>query len=115
VTYDITDRKRLKRVGKLLLRYGHRVQKSVFACDISERRVRELASKLRRERKPGDSIMIYEYRAETAEEIEGEVRSEETASGKREASLSNESIRTKIHKKSKKTHRKPPEKGLTSR
>ena len=99
MTYDITDRKRLKRVGKLLLRYGHRVQKSVFACDINERRVRELASKLRREKQTGDSIMIYEYRPETAEAIEGEVRAEARASCGREASRSNGSIRAKIHKK----------------
>lgn len=70
MTYDITDKKRLKRVAKLLLRYGHRVQKSVFACDINERRRRELEAKLRAEKQDEDSIMIYEYDPESAEELE---------------------------------------------
>ncbi|MBP5586637.1 MAG: CRISPR-associated endonuclease Cas2 [Lentisphaeria bacterium] len=72
MAYDITDRKRLKRVSKLLMRYGKRVQKSVFACDINERRLRELESKLRTEKQDGDSIMIFEYRAENAKGIERE-------------------------------------------
>ena len=69
VAYDITDKKRLKRVSKLLLRYGRRVQKSVFACDINEHRHRELEGKLMQEKQDGDSIVIWEYKAEFVTEI----------------------------------------------
>ena len=71
MAYDIIDKKRLKRVAKLLLRYGHRIQKSVFACDINKRRLRELEEKLRLEKKTSDSIIIFEYRRGSAEKIEG--------------------------------------------
>lgn len=64
VVYDISDGKRLKRTGKLLQRYGKRVQESVFECEISENRYRELCVKLRKIRKAEDKIYSYYLGAE---------------------------------------------------
>ena len=56
IFYDISDPVRLKRVAKLLQRYGRRIQKSVFECDITEYRYHELLAKLNRIRAETDRI-----------------------------------------------------------
>lgn len=50
-TYDVSTetpegRRRLRRVAKVCLRYGQRVQKSVFECQISEMQYDELERSL---------------------------------------------------------------------
>ncbi len=49
VTYDISDRKRWRKVFKIMKGYGEWLQLSVFQCRISRRRLAELKSKLDRE------------------------------------------------------------------
>lgn len=39
VTYDVGDRRALRRTAKLLNTFGTRVQKSVFECHLSERQL----------------------------------------------------------------------------
>lgn len=61
VSYDITNDKRRLKVAKLLLDYGgHRVQRSVFECHITERnldRLRQRLARLYDEKE--DSIRFY--------------------------------------------------------
>lgn len=50
-TYDVSTetregRRRLRRVAKVCLRYGQRVQKSVFECQVSAMQYEELERKL---------------------------------------------------------------------
>ncbi|MBR4611168.1 MAG: CRISPR-associated endonuclease Cas2 [Kiritimatiellae bacterium] len=59
ISYDIADPRRLQRVAKLLKRYGVRLQKSVFACDLDERRYNELRRKLAAFRNDEDSIICF--------------------------------------------------------
>lgn len=58
VFYDICDPKRLKKVSTLLQRYGRRVQKSVFECDIPAIRCREMEKKLLKLQAGKDKIKI---------------------------------------------------------
>lgn len=37
VSYDIVDNRRRYRLAKVLKNFGHRVQKSVFECDLDDR------------------------------------------------------------------------------
>lgn len=46
VTYDISEAKRLRRVHRILLGYGERLQYSVFRCELSDREVVELRGRL---------------------------------------------------------------------
>ncbi|MCZ7683675.1 MAG: CRISPR-associated endonuclease Cas2 [Sandaracinaceae bacterium] len=46
VTYDICEPKRLRRVHRILLGYGERLQYSVFRCELSDREVVELRGRL---------------------------------------------------------------------
>jgi len=46
VSYDITCDRRRRKVAKLLSGYGRRQQYSVFECDISEKRYREMVTGL---------------------------------------------------------------------
>lgn len=62
VAYDITEPKRLNRIAKLLNRYGQRVQKSVYECDIDECRYQELRNKLKRLMRGDDSVIAYRLR-----------------------------------------------------
>ncbi|MBW1990880.1 MAG: CRISPR-associated endonuclease Cas2, partial [Deltaproteobacteria bacterium] len=48
VSYDIVDDRRRLRLAKLLTDYGHRVQKSVFECDLDDRRFLALKSQVER-------------------------------------------------------------------
>ena len=67
VAYDITEPKRLKRIAKLLNRYGQRVQKSVYECDIDESRYYELRDKLKRLMQGDDSVIAYRLRRFSAQ------------------------------------------------
>ena len=46
VSYDIVDDGRRTQLAKLVLDYGRRVQKSVFECNIDDKRLGELQSKV---------------------------------------------------------------------
>lgn len=60
VSYDISDKKRLPKVAKLMEGYGVRVQYSVFECILTERQVQEMERRLKRVIKPEeDSIRFY--------------------------------------------------------
>jgi CRISPR-associated protein Cas2 len=48
VTYDICSPKRLQRVARLMAKFGGRVQKSVFECEMSAERLAQLQKKLKR-------------------------------------------------------------------
>lgn len=69
VSYDITDARRLKRVAKLLNRYGLRVQKSVFECDIDERRYQELRAELKKLLVGEDDVLCYRMMQRTRKEV----------------------------------------------
>lgn len=58
--YDIAHPRRLRRVAQLMLAHGHRVQKSVFECELEERQLTGLldqAQKLLDVRH--DSLRVY--------------------------------------------------------
>ncbi len=57
--YDITRPKRLREVAKILNRYGRRVQKSVYECDIDERQYHELRTALLQIGREKDAISAY--------------------------------------------------------
>jgi CRISPR-associated protein Cas2 len=46
ISYDITDNRRRQRLAKLLCDYGHRVQKSVFECQLDDRQFLQLQKKI---------------------------------------------------------------------
>ena len=46
VAYDVSDKRTLRRVMKLMVNYGTRRQKSVFECELTEKRFVELRSKI---------------------------------------------------------------------
>jgi CRISPR-associated protein Cas2 len=54
VTYDICEPKRLRRVYRIMLGYGERLQYSVFRCELNDREVVELRARL------GDAIHHHE-------------------------------------------------------
>lgn len=53
VVYDIADNKRRERLRKALLRFGNRVQYSVFECELTSRQIEKMAKAIR-------SIMLEE-------------------------------------------------------
>ncbi len=60
VCYDIASPRRLRRIAKLMLAYGERVQKSVFECDLSPKERAELETKARELLNPNeDSLRFY--------------------------------------------------------
>jgi CRISPR-associated protein Cas2 len=46
VSYDIVDNRRRLRVAKVLVNYGHRVQKSVFECQVDDFHYLQLRKKI---------------------------------------------------------------------
>lgn len=46
VCYDITDAKRLRKVSKVLMNYGIRIQKSFFQCEISKDSIKKIIKEL---------------------------------------------------------------------
>lgn len=48
IAYDISDPRRLVRIGKMMKDYGVRVQKSIFEAEIDERRFREMKTRIER-------------------------------------------------------------------
>ena len=48
ISYDIVDDHRRTRLAKLLCDFGRRVQKSVFECNLDEKRLLEVKNKIER-------------------------------------------------------------------
>ena len=66
--YDIADPKRLRRIAKLMKRYGVRVQKSVFECRLAHSDYQRLCREARQELDPdADGIRIYPLYARARE------------------------------------------------
>ncbi len=60
VAYDIADKKRLRLIANICIKYLTRVQKSVFEGDLSESQVSILQKELKKQiDKTTDSILIY--------------------------------------------------------
>ncbi len=60
ICYDIASPRRLRRVARLMLTFGVRVQKSVFECELSSRERAELERKARELLDPHhDSLRVY--------------------------------------------------------
>ncbi len=49
VAYDICDPRRLQRVAKIMLDYGHRVQKSIFEAHVTPKRYQNMRLRVERE------------------------------------------------------------------
>ena len=47
IAYDVCDKKRLRKVYKIVRGYGDHVQYSVFRCELNKRALIELRTKLR--------------------------------------------------------------------
>lgn len=59
VGYDITDEKRLLKVGKIMQGFGSRVQYSFFHCVLSETQKRQMEERLQKIIKEGeDQVLI---------------------------------------------------------
>ena len=48
VAYDVRDRRRLRRVAKMMEQYGSRVQRSVFECRLGKERMMCLLADIKR-------------------------------------------------------------------
>ncbi len=59
VAYDIVNDGTRTQIANELENWGSRVQYSVFECDLTERRTKELSRRLARYLAAGDSIRIY--------------------------------------------------------
>lgn len=60
IVYDIPLDKRRNKVAKILEGYGQRVQLSVFECEITDKKLGELKSKLRKKvHEKEDSVRFY--------------------------------------------------------
>ncbi len=76
VTYDVQTidnegKKRLKKVSKICLNYGQRVQNSVFECNINEQQYLLMKSEILKEmNKEEDSIRFYRLGSKYKEKIE---------------------------------------------
>ncbi len=58
--YDIADPKRLRRVACVMQRFGVRVQKSVFECDLADTARRDMLERVGREMdREVDGVRVY--------------------------------------------------------
>ena len=69
ICYDVIQQKRRKKVAKLLLDYGHRVQKSVFELYLTELYFEECVNKLAKIIAEEDSIRVYILHAASTEKM----------------------------------------------
>lgn len=58
VAFDITSSKKRRKVVAQLLKYGKRINKSVFECVVTESQYRSVSGALRMLCEKGDSIVI---------------------------------------------------------
>lgn len=67
ISYDIPDNRRRLKLAKLLLRYGKRVQKSVFEMHLDEKELSGLVHQIERIiREDRDSVRIYRLSGQAA-------------------------------------------------
>jgi CRISPR-associated protein Cas2 len=60
VVYDIVEDRKRNRLAKVLANYGHRVQKSVFECDLEDQQYLRMKGALEKEIDPEeDSVRYY--------------------------------------------------------
>lgn len=59
IAYDISAPKRLRLVAKVLLRYGLRLEKSVFECELETKKAVQLRQELFQASHPEDTILMY--------------------------------------------------------
>ena len=59
ITYDIREEKRLRKAALVLKKYGKRVQKSVFECEINEKKHEQLWNDLSAFCNGDDHILSY--------------------------------------------------------
>ena len=59
IAYDISDPRRLRRVAKVLVRYGIRIEKSVFTCDLETAKIMKLQQELYKCSKREDTILLF--------------------------------------------------------
>ena len=59
IAYDISDPRRLRRVAKVLERYGIRIEKSVFTCDLETAKIMKLQQELYKCSKREDTILLF--------------------------------------------------------
>lgn len=69
ICYDVTDDKRRRLIVEALKDHGHRVQYSVFECNLDEKTLLKLQYRLQRLKDGGDSIMIYPLCANCMEKV----------------------------------------------
>lgn len=70
VAYDIGDRRRWRRVFKVMNGYGEWLQLSVFQCRLSPRRLKELETELRGQIKVGeDHVLVLDLGAASAMKV----------------------------------------------
>jgi CRISPR-associated protein Cas2 len=61
VAYDISNKRRLRKVAKLMQSYGERVQRSVFECRLTPNKLKALAFQMKDLIKPRrDRVHIYQ-------------------------------------------------------
>lgn len=70
VAYDIADKRRLRRVAKLMERFGVRVQKSVFECALPPAAVAQMVDGATKLIDPDvDGIRIYPLQANSLQKL----------------------------------------------
>ena len=60
IAYDISEPKRLRRVAKTLEKYGIRIEKSVFTCDLAPSKITKLCGELHKCSKHEDTILLFQ-------------------------------------------------------
>lgn len=72
VAYDVSDKRTLRRVMKMMVNYGVRRQKSVFECELTEKRFVELRSRISSlVDEETDRVCYYHLCASCKKKIEG--------------------------------------------
>ncbi len=71
ISYDISDNKRRTKIMKTLEGHGYRVQFSIFECDLTAKKLRELKKELRQYVKTQemDSIRFYPLPVDAVKKI----------------------------------------------
>ena len=60
IAYDISEPKRLRRTAKVLKRYGIRIEKSVFTCDLDSVKIKKLCKELYECSARQDTILLFQ-------------------------------------------------------
>jgi len=74
IIYDVVDDKRRRKISKILEGYGVRVQYSAFEMWLTNRKYKELLSKIEYFTKAEDNIRIYPLNKELIKRDDSEIR-----------------------------------------